>query len=184
MTLSANGTPALAPGNDPASQTRNTRYAVIDGPRSTQLLVLPPDRHPALEIKRVYGRRSDEVGGFYCPMFLGGCGGELNIAAGEVYTPHFRHRSKPHATAPCQSSDFERSQDHAYVQQLLRTHFECLGYRVTLEYRHKNATRSDVLITAGNLANTALGLEVQLSPQTRERTEARHASVLRRKFLG
>lgn len=105
-------------------------------------------------------------------------GGELIVAAGKVNVPHFRHIRKRPVGAPCQDADFERNQDHIRVQQLLALHLRSLGYEVTLEYRHENATRSDVLIQGGDLAGISLGIEVQISPQTRERTEDRHTRYL------
>jgi hypothetical protein len=160
------------------SRPRENRYAVIGDPAASRLIALPDERDGAREIKRRYDRRAPGVGGFFCPRTLGGCGGELIVAAGEVNVPHFRHVRKQPVGAPCQDPTFERSQDHFRVQQLLASHLESLGYEVTLEYRHENATRSDVLIQGGNLAGTSLGIEVQVSPQTRARTEDRHVRYL------
>lgn len=50
-----------------------------------------------------------------------------------------------------------------------------LGYGVSLEYRHENNTRSDLLFRGEDLGGTVRGIEVQLRPQTRERIEERHA---------
>ncbi|MEX5265896.1 hypothetical protein RF640_17915 [Kocuria sp. CPCC 205231] len=160
------------------SRTRENRYAVVGDSAATGLIALPVEREGALEFKRRYDRRAVGVGGFYCPRALGGCGGELIVAAGKVNVPHFRHLRKRPAGASCEDPDFERNQDHIRVQQLLASHLGSLGYEASLEYRHENATRSDVLIQGGDLAGISLGIEVQISPQTRERTEARHARYL------
>lgn len=151
------------------------RYAVIGDPTATRLHAVPFNREQARELKRRHDRRAAGVGGFYCPLVLGGCGGALIVAAGTVNTPHFRHTQDRPPTAPCRASDFEGNQDHIRIQQLLGDHLVFLGYEVSLEYRHENHTRSDLLFRGGDLGGTVRGIEVQLSPQTRERTEERHA---------
>ena len=60
-------------------------FAVIDGPDGTDVLEAPYFRDEALDVKLRHANR------FWCTTQAGGCGKEMELAAGRVVKPYFPH---------------------------------------------------------------------------------------------
>lgn len=96
---------------------------------------------------------------FYCSGALGGCGGELTFAIGDVNVPHFRH----HAGSRCSlisSKSLADRYTHLAMQEALRTWIETKpGFSCRLEVFIESG-RTDVLVTGPSFE---VALEVQRS---------------------
>lgn len=107
---------------------------------------------------------------FYCSSTLGGCGGELTFAVGDVNVPHFRH----HSTGGCALLGSGTARDrytHLAIQEALRDWIETtLGFTCRLEVAIESG-RTDLLVSGPTFE---VALEVQRSPlparKARDRT--------------
>ena len=127
-------------------------FAVVGSPDSRTPVRAPEDRDLA--------RRLRAANKFYCSSVLGGCGGELTFAVGDVNVPHFRHHSK----SGCILLGSNTAQDrytHLAIQEALRYWVEtALGLACRLEVAIESG-RTDVLVSGPDFE---VALEVQRSP--------------------
>ena len=108
---------------------------------------------------------------FYCSSVLGGCGGELTFAIGDINVPHFRHQ----AGSKCSfiaSKSLRDLYTHLAMQEALRAWIEAMpGFSCRLEVSIENG-RTDVLVTGPSFE---VALEVQRSALTASRVLERTA---------
>lgn len=96
---------------------------------------------------------------FYCSATLGGCGGELTFAIGDVNVPHFRHQTGSRCSLIASKSLGDRY-THLAMQEALREWIEAMpGFSCRLEVSIENG-RTDVLVTGPSFE---IALEVQRS---------------------
>ncbi|MET3172776.1 UNVERIFIED_ORG: hypothetical protein ABIB52_000604 [Arthrobacter sp. UYCu721] len=96
---------------------------------------------------------------FYCSEALGGCGGELTFAIGDVNVPHFRHQAGSRCSLISSKSLADRY-THLAMQEALRTWIETMpGFSCRLEVFIESG-RTDVLVTGPAFE---VALEVQRS---------------------
>jgi len=129
-------------------------WAVTDGPDGFDAVTLPEDRLLARRLK------AQHDGAFWCTKQADGCGGRLDVIAGDINRVHFRHRT----TQPCGFIGAETragaAYEHLRYQQLLHAWLVSLGYTPVLK-RHLGADgRSDLHVIVDDVG---LSLEVQLS---------------------
>lgn len=130
---------------------RRDIYAVIGAPESRVPVQAPADRQEARRLKGGYS--------FYCSGALGGCGGELTFAIGDVNVPHFRHQAGSRCSLVSSKSLSDRY-THLAMQEALRTWIETLpGFSCRLEVFIESG-RTDVLVTGPTFE---VALEVQRS---------------------
>ncbi|MGO4246347.1 competence protein CoiA family protein [Paenarthrobacter sp. RAF54_2] len=99
------------------------------------------------------------VNTFYCSTLLGGCGGELIFAIGDVNVPHFRHQRGSVCSLTASQSVADRYK-HLAMQEALRSRIESMpGFTCRLEATIESG-RTDVLATGPSFA---VALEVQRS---------------------
>ncbi|MDE8670784.1 competence protein CoiA family protein [Pseudarthrobacter sp. H3Y2-7] len=130
---------------------RRDIYAVLGAPDSRVPVQAPEDRK---EARRMKGGNS-----FYCSTALGGCGGELTFAIGDVNVPHFRHQAGSRCSLISSKSQADRY-THLAMQEALRSWIETMpGFSCRLEVSIENG-RTDVLVTGPSFE---VALEVQRS---------------------
>lgn len=96
---------------------------------------------------------------FYCSTTLGGCGGELTFAIGDVNVPHFRHQAGSRCSLISSKSLGDRY-THLAMQEALRAWIETMpGFSCHLEVSIESG-RTDVLVTGPSFE---IALEVQRS---------------------
>ena len=136
-------------------------YAVVGSPASRMPVRAPADR--------VQARRLKGGNAFYCSTLLGGCGGELIFAIGDVNVPHFRHQAGS-ACALISSRSLSDRYTHLAIQEALRSWVERMpGFTCRLEVSIENG-RTDVLATGPSFA---VALEVQRSQLPARRAQER-----------
>jgi hypothetical protein len=134
-----------------ASESREL-FAVIGSPDSRIPVRAPENRDLA--------RRLKAANRFYCSSALGGCGGELTFAIGDVNVPHFRHHSGVRC-ALLSSNETRDRYTHLAIQEALRTWIETtLGLVCRLEVAIESG-RTDILVSGPDFE---VALEVQRSP--------------------
>lgn len=93
-------------------------YTVVGSPGSRAPMRAPADRSDA--------RRLKGANTFFCSTALGGCGGELTFAIGDVNVPHFRHQAGSKCSLMLSGSLADRY-THLAIQEALRSWIEaCL----------------------------------------------------------
>ncbi|WP_307836392.1 competence protein CoiA family protein [Arthrobacter tumbae] len=113
---------------------------------------------------------------FYCSSALGGCGGELTFAIGDVNVPHFRHQSGSKC-ALMPSDTLGDRYTHLAIQEALRTWIENMpGFRCQLEVSIESG-RTDVLASGPSFE---VALEVQRSQISARHVEERTARYSQR----
>lgn len=96
---------------------------------------------------------------FYCSTALGGCGGELTFAIGDINVPHFRHQAGSRCSLISSKSVADRH-THLAMQEALRSWIETMpGFSCRLEASIESG-RTDVLVTGPAFE---VALEVQRS---------------------
>jgi hypothetical protein len=126
-------------------------YAVIGSPDSRLPIKAPADPK---EARRLKGGNS-----FYCSAALGGCGGELTFAIGDINVPHFRHQTGSRCSLISSKSLADRY-THLAMQEALRSWIETMpGFSCRLEVSIEKG-RTDVLVTGPSFE---VALEVQRS---------------------
>lgn len=147
-------------------------YAVLGAPESREVVTAPRDKHAA----RILRADAKESGtSFFCSVAVGGCGGKVKLAAGDVRLPYFSHASE--ASCALTYSSARDGYTHLAIQRALKIWVEgSTSLRCDLEVATADRKgRSDLVVSdAGN--SRRLGLEIQLSPLT-------HAEVLRRSAI-
>lgn len=137
--------------NSELTSERRDIYAVLGSPDSRFPVEAPADPKEA--------RRLKSGNTFYCSTVLGGCGGELTFAIGDINVPHFRH----HAGSRCSfiaSKSLRDLYTHLAMQEALRAWIEAMpGFSCRLEVSIKNG-RTDVLVAGPSFE---VALEVQRS---------------------
>lgn len=127
-------------------------FAVVGSPDSHTPVLAPEDRDVARRLKATHR--------FYCSSVLGGCGGELTFAIGDINVPHFRH----HVKSGCPLLGSHETRDrytHLAIQEALRDWIETtLGFACRLEVAIESG-RTDVLVSSPSFE---VALEVQRSP--------------------
>lgn len=151
---------------------RHLRHAVADGPDGTMVVELPAARSAALQLRRSHGNR------FWCSTAVGGCGGELIMAAGTIRRPYFRHlgglASKcVFAQDPARAV---RSYEHVWIQQQLLGWLRGQGFTADVEHTLGTDGRTDLHVTVNGVAHS---IEVQLSPINPESWADRDAGYRR-----
>ncbi|MEV7132109.1 competence protein CoiA family protein [Arthrobacter sp. NPDC093128] len=133
------------------SPERRDIYAVLGSPDSRVPVQAPADPK---EARRLKGGNS-----FYCSGALGGCGGELTFAIGDVNVPHFRHQGGSRCSLISSKSLADRY-THLAMQEALRMWIETMpGFSCRLEVFIESG-RTDVLVTGPSFE---VALEVQRS---------------------
>ncbi|MDQ0664678.1 hypothetical protein QFZ35_003176 [Arthrobacter ulcerisalmonis] len=148
-----------------SEQTSECRdiYAVLGSPDSRFPVEAPADPKPA--------RRLKSGNAFYCSTVLGGCGGELTFAIGDINVPHFRHQAGSRCSFIA-SKSLRDLYTHLAMQEALRAWIETMpGYSCRLEVSIENG-RTDVLVTGPSFE---IALEVQRSALTASRVLERTA---------
>jgi hypothetical protein len=134
-----------------SSSERRDIYAVLGSPDSRVPVMAAAD--PA-EARRVKGGNS-----FYCSAALGGCGGELTFAIGDINVPHFRHQAGSRCSLISSKTLADRY-THLAMQEALRAWIETMpGFSCRLEVSIEKG-RPDVLVTGPSFE---VALEVQRS---------------------
>lgn len=145
------GSRYIPPMYSESSPERRDIYAVLGSPDSRTAVKAPADPR---EARRLKGGNT-----FYCSPALGGCGGELTFAIGDVNVPHFRH----HAGSRCSLISSKTLADrytHLAMQEALRSWIEMMpGFSCRLEVSIENG-RTDVMVTGPSFE---VALEVQRS---------------------
>lgn len=148
--------------------TLDLRHAVIDGPDGTDACVLPPVTALARALREQHGNA------FWCARRAGGCGGRLELAAGPVRPPYFRHKageeSCPMLTGPRTPAD---AYYHLAYQRALDAWLRGQGLAPSIEHTFSDGGgRADLHVVVEGRSHS---LEVQLSrinsPEWRERDE-------------
>lgn len=164
------------------------RYAVVDGPAGTEVVLAPIRREEAHRLRARTPR------GFHCSTAAGGCGGELLLPAGPKVAPYFRHApGQQQCALERDTAERERGYEHLAIQQHLQRWLLAQGYQAQLEHRFTDGTRADVHVRwslrraaeQGHGADpspesgtapepfTSQTLELQLSPLTWPRLQER-----------
>ena len=149
--------------NSESMSERRDIYAVLGSPDSRFPVEAPADPKQA--------RRMKSRNTFYCSTVLGGCGGELTFAIGDINVPHFRHQ----AGSKCSfiaSKSLRDVYTHLAMQEALRAWIKTMpGFTCRLEVSIENG-RTDVLVTGPSFE---VALEVQRSALTASRVLERTA---------
>lgn len=149
-------------------------YAVVGAAESREVVIAPADKYVARTM------RSDAKASgtsFYCSVAVGGCGGRLKLAAGDVRLPYFSHA--PEAACSLTDASARDGYTHLAIQKALKLWVEqspqlrCDLEVTTLDQKG----RSDLVIGSVN-DSRRLGLEVQLSPLTYDDMQRRSAIYL------
>jgi hypothetical protein len=147
------------------------RHAVVDGPDGLDACEVPTSRTEALTLRARHDNR------FWCTTQAGGCGGRLELAAGEIVAPYFRHEA---GVRHCPLMRGDRSPADAYFhlayQRALARWLRAQGYTPSIEHRFADGGgRADLHVSVESIRHS---IEVQLSSISvtawRERT-ARYA---------
>ncbi|QCB92630.1 competence protein CoiA family protein [Cellulomonas shaoxiangyii] len=129
------------------------RHAVTDGADGTAHVVAPAEREDALRL------RIDHQ--FWCTTQAGGCGQQLELPAGPVRGPYFRHKR---GASPCALLSSGRDVGGAYAhlayQRELMAWLQGQGYVPTIEHTLDGAGRADLHVVVNGVEHT---LEVQLT---------------------
>ncbi|MFJ6302174.1 competence protein CoiA family protein [Pseudarthrobacter oxydans] len=134
-----------------STSERRDIYAVLGSPDSRFTVEAPADPK---EARRLKGGNS-----FYCSTALGGCGGELTFAIGDVNIPHFRHQAGSRCSLISSKTLADRY-THLAIQEALRAWIETMpGFSCRLEVSIESG-RTDVLVTGPSFE---VALEVQRS---------------------
>jgi hypothetical protein len=150
-------------------------YAVVGAAESCEVVRAPADKYEARTM-RSDAKASDTS--FYCSVAVGGCGGKLKLAAGDVRVPYFSHA--PEAACSLTDSSARDGYTHLAIQKALQLWVEqspqlqCDLEVTTLDQKG----RSDLVIGSTN-DSRRLGLEVQLSPLTYDEMQRRSAIYLK-----
>lgn len=149
------------------------RYAVTDGPEGSVTIALPTSRAAALEIKAVYNHM------FWCSRGIGGCGARLQVAAGQIRVPHFRHRAGELGGCAFELSprQAEQSYKHLAAQQALLAWIQGQGSEAIIEFPVVGG-RADLHVIIDGFRHS---LEVQLSPKS-DQEWMRRDTLYRRHF--
>jgi hypothetical protein len=143
-------------------------YAVLGSPDSGIVVRAPEDRNEA--------RRLKSASTFHCSVVLGGCGGELIFAIGDVNIPHFRHQGGSKCSLVSSGSAADRY-THLAIQEALRSWIQGMpGFSCKLEVSIENG-RTDVLATGPSFE---AALEVQRSQLSSRNAQERTARYLHR----
>jgi hypothetical protein len=145
-----------------SSSERRDIYAVLGSTDWRVPVMAPAD---PMEARRMKGGNA-----FYCSAALGGCGGELTFAIGDINVPHLRHQTGSRCSFISSKTLGDRY-THLAMQEALRSWIEVTpGFSCRLEAFIENG-RTDVLVTGPSVE---VALEVQRSAlsarNARERT--------------
>ncbi len=145
------------------------RLAVRNDADGDRVFRLSADRAGALRSKDELRSQGTHL---WCSRQAGGCGGRLQINAGEVVRPYLKHTTGAGSCAL--AADITRAEhgyEHLLVQHTLRSWLEDQGLSVVLE-KTIHGGRVDLLVRIEELTHV---LEVQLTPISNERWQARDA---------
>lgn len=144
------------------------RHACTDGPSGILIEEAPEAREDALALKR---RHADA---FWCSLEAGGCGQKVELTAGQVRIPYFRH---PPGHSACAMGSSGNSTGDAYAhlayQVALSQWLLEQGHSPVLERTFpESGGRADLHV---EVTGTQHSIEVQLSPLTEESWQDRTA---------
>lgn len=132
------------------------RLAVVDGPDGTATRRAPEERTQALEMQ---ARHANTL---WCSTVAGGCGGEMELTAGPVIRPYFRHRAN---ASPCSLAGdparAERSYEHVRYQRALLDWLAGQGLTGHAEHSMGDDGRADLHVMVDEVSHS---IEVQRSP--------------------
>lgn len=134
--------------------------AVTDNPGGVEVVRTPLDRDSAISLRERHDNQ------FWCTTKAEGCGGSVELAAGEVVSPYFRHRRGASECALLAHPEREeRTHEHLWYQRALVAWLAGQGHTAEIEYYLGEDGRSDLHVTILDVNHS---IEVQLSPITRE----------------
>lgn len=99
-----------------SSDAHDNIYAVTGAADSRVVVTAPSDKHAARTL------RSDvKASGmsFFCSVAMGGSGGKLKLAAGDIRLPYFSHQ--PMAACALTATTARDGYTHLAIQEALRT---------------------------------------------------------------
>lgn len=144
-------------------------FAVIGSSESSDVVVAPTDKD---EARRMRSEAHASGTYFFCSLAIGGCGGKLKLAAGDIRVPYFSHEPQ----SDCDLGDVAARDGytHLAIQEALKRWVEgttslLCDLEVTTSDRKG---RSDLVIRDAGRSHR-LGLEIQLSPLTYDEMQRR-----------
>lgn len=150
-------------------------FAVVGAPESREVVTAPPDKYEA-RILRSDAKASGTS--FFCSLAVGGCGGKLKLAAGDVRLPYFSHA--PEAACSLTDSSARDGYTHLAIQRALKMWVEGnTSLRCDLEVATADRKGRSDLVVRNAEDSRRLGLEIQLSPLTHVEMQRRSAVYLK-----
>lgn len=122
-------------------------------------LIVAPDFQAEMITLQRSARQAGQ--GFFCPPSLGGCGERLNVVAGPVRRPYFRHSRGSACGGVAEGRDIFT---HRQIQHELIRWLAGLGFRAEAEHYFRGDRRSRVDVYVGGGLDRVV--EVQLSNET------------------
>jgi len=141
-------------------QNMRAHCAVTDSSGGVEVVRAPSDRNSAIRLRERHNNQ------FWCTTKAEGCGGSLELAAGTVVAPYFRHRrGATECSLLTHPEREEKTHEHLWYQRVLVAWLAGQGHTSEIEYYLGQDGRSDLHV---NVLDVDHSIEVQLSPITRE----------------